>query len=186
MRARGPALFAAIVLIASACQASTSPSPSSAASQASQAAVSPSPAASPRPSVLRVARISDFLPSIHPVELGTGNQELMADLVFNRLVDVDKDDLILKRASASRQIKRAVGSASCQDAGHGRHASAPSAPDIAAAMACVCRPAENRRRPAAQHGWTRSELSQRPIRRHPSRGRRRAWTPLARARRSPS
>jgi len=58
MRARGPALFAAIVLIASACQASTSPSPSSAASQASQAAVSPSPAASPRPSILRVARIS--------------------------------------------------------------------------------------------------------------------------------
>ena len=95
MRARGPALFAAIVLIASACQASTSPSPSSAASQASQAAVSPSPAASPRPSVLRVARISDFLPSIHPVELGTGNQELMADLVFNRLVDVDKDEVTL-------------------------------------------------------------------------------------------
>ena len=42
-----------------------------------------------------MARISDFLPSIHPVNLGTGNQELMADLVFNRLVDVDKDEVTI-------------------------------------------------------------------------------------------
>ena len=53
------------------------------------------PTTAGRPSVLRVARISDFLPSIHPVDLGTGNQELMADLVFNRLVDVDKDEVTI-------------------------------------------------------------------------------------------
>src|SRR5215831_14538468 len=51
--------------------------------------------------------------------------------------------------------------ASCQDAGYGRRASGPSAPDIAAAMAFVCTPAENRRRPSARRGWTRRELSPR-------------------------
>jgi peptide/nickel transport system substrate-binding protein len=45
--------------------------------------------------VLRVARISDFLPSIHPVNLGTGNQELMADIVFSTLVDVDSDEVTI-------------------------------------------------------------------------------------------
>ena len=48
-----------------------------------------------RPSLLRVSRISDFLPSIHPVELGTGNQELMADLIFSTLVDVDSDEVTI-------------------------------------------------------------------------------------------
>ena len=47
------------------------------------------------PTTLRVSRISDFLPSIHPVELGTGNQELMADIVFSTLVDVDKDEVTI-------------------------------------------------------------------------------------------
>jgi peptide/nickel transport system substrate-binding protein len=42
-----------------------------------------------------VSRISDFLASIHPVTLGTGNQEIMADLVFSRLVDVDKDEVTM-------------------------------------------------------------------------------------------
>ncbi len=45
--------------------------------------------------MLRVARISDFLPSIHPVSLGTGNQELMADAVFSTLVDVDSDEVTI-------------------------------------------------------------------------------------------
>jgi len=48
-----------------------------------------------RPSLLRVSRISDFLPSIHPVSLGTGNQELMADLTFSTLVDVDSDEVTI-------------------------------------------------------------------------------------------
>jgi peptide/nickel transport system substrate-binding protein len=48
-----------------------------------------------RPSLLRVSRITDFLPSIHPVNLGTGNQELMADLVFSTLVDVDSDEVTI-------------------------------------------------------------------------------------------
>ena len=42
-----------------------------------------------------MARISDFLQSIHPVDLGTGNQELMADIVFSTLVDVDKDEVTI-------------------------------------------------------------------------------------------
>jgi len=48
-----------------------------------------------RPSLLRVSSISDFLPSIHPVELGTGNQELMADILFSTLVDVDSDEVTI-------------------------------------------------------------------------------------------
>jgi len=48
-----------------------------------------------RPSLLRVSRISDFLPSLHPVSLGTGNQELMADIVFSTLVDVDSDEVTI-------------------------------------------------------------------------------------------
>lgn len=48
-----------------------------------------------RPSLLRVSRISDFLPSIHPTTLGTGNQELMADIVFSTLVDVDSDEVTI-------------------------------------------------------------------------------------------
>ena len=54
-----------------------------------------SPSAEARPSLLRVSRISDFLPSIHPVNLGTGNQELMADIVFSTLVDVDSDEVTI-------------------------------------------------------------------------------------------
>ena len=53
------------------------------------------PSAAAGPTTLRVSRISDFLPSIHPVELGTGNQELMADIVFSTLVDVDKDEVTI-------------------------------------------------------------------------------------------
>jgi peptide/nickel transport system substrate-binding protein len=48
-----------------------------------------------RPNLLRVSRISDFLPSIHPTTLGTGNQELMADIVFSTLVDVDSDEVTI-------------------------------------------------------------------------------------------
>jgi len=48
-----------------------------------------------RPDLLRVSRISDFLPSIHPTTLGTGNQELMADIVFSTLVDVDSDEVTI-------------------------------------------------------------------------------------------
>lgn len=48
-----------------------------------------------RPSLLRVSRISDFIPSIHPTTLGTGNQELMADILFSTLVDVDSDEVTI-------------------------------------------------------------------------------------------
>src|SRR5215218_6100438 len=119
MRARVPALVAIVALIAGACSASTpSTSPSGAASAAAPsvaasaaapsaaASVAPSESASAAPSAaasaaagggttLRVARISDFLQSIHPVHLGTGNQELMADIVFSTLVDVDKDEVTI-------------------------------------------------------------------------------------------
>jgi peptide/nickel transport system substrate-binding protein len=99
MRARFPAICTAIVLIVSACQAATPASPSPAASTAASAPASAAPPASPsaaaRESLLRVARISDFLPSIHPVSLGTGNQELMADIMFSTLVDVDIDEVTI-------------------------------------------------------------------------------------------
>lgn len=58
-------------------------------------AVQTAMAQEPRPSLLRVSRITDFLPSIHPSTLGTGNQELMADLVFSTLVDVDSDEVTI-------------------------------------------------------------------------------------------
>lgn len=58
-------------------------------------AVQTAMAQDPRPSLLRVSRITDFLPSIHPSTLGTGNQELMADLVFSTLVDVDSDEVTI-------------------------------------------------------------------------------------------
>ncbi|MFN8619155.1 MAG: ABC transporter substrate-binding protein [Chloroflexota bacterium] len=74
IRAGGALIFAAVL-----------------AAPLSQAAV----AQDARPSLLRVSRISDFLPSIHPVELGTGNQELMADLIFSTLVDVDSDEVTI-------------------------------------------------------------------------------------------
>jgi peptide/nickel transport system substrate-binding protein len=102
MKARFPAVLAAITLIAVACggttaspttstAASVAPPPSTAASEAPSTA----PSAAAGPTTLRVSRISDFLPSIHPVELGTGNQELMADIVFSTLVDVDKDEVTI-------------------------------------------------------------------------------------------
>ena len=97
MRTRIPALVAAIVLVTAACQA-TAPSaspPPAGQSVAPSVAPSAEPTVAGRPSVLRVSRISDFLPSIHPVELGTGNQELMADLVFSGLVDVDSDEVTI-------------------------------------------------------------------------------------------
>ena len=102
MKARFPAALAAIAVIAAACGgATTSPSaapPSAAAPSAaapSAAAPSAAPSTAAGPTTLRVARISDFLPSIHPVNLGTGNQELMADIVFSTLVDVDKDEVTI-------------------------------------------------------------------------------------------
>lgn len=58
-------------------------------------AVQTAMAQDPRPSLLRVSRITDFLPSIHPTTLGTGNQELMADIVFSTLVDVDSDEVTI-------------------------------------------------------------------------------------------
>lgn len=48
-----------------------------------------------RPDLLRVSRISDFLRGVHPTTLGTGNQELMADIVFSTLVDVDSDEVTI-------------------------------------------------------------------------------------------
>ena len=104
MRVRLAAAVAAIVIVGSACTPVASPSPTgSAAPSAASAAPSTSAAAtSARASVLRVARISDFLPSIFPTTLGTGNQELMADLVFSRLVDVDKDEVTLIPSLATK------------------------------------------------------------------------------------
>ena len=81
MRARPLAVLAAMALIASACQAATpSSAPPATSGPATDAPATPEPST---PNVLRFARISDFLPSIHPVQLGTGNQELMADIVFS-------------------------------------------------------------------------------------------------------
>ena len=101
MKARVPALLAVVTLIAAACSGTTSsPSASTAASAAPPSAAastapSSAPSAAAGPTTLRVSRISDFLPSIHPVQLGTGNQELMADIVFSTLVDVDKDEVTI-------------------------------------------------------------------------------------------
>jgi ABC-type transport system substrate-binding protein len=101
MRARFPAFVAAIALIAAACgpaaPSASAPPASSAAPPPSSAApsVTPEPTTAARPSLLRVSRISDFLPSIHPVSLGTGNQELMADILFSTLVDVDSDEVTI-------------------------------------------------------------------------------------------
>ena len=97
MRARFAAVLGTVVLIAAACQAATpSASAPPAASSAAPASVAPSTAPSAAAeSVLRVSRISDFLPDIHPVDLGTGNQELMADILFSTLVDVDKDEVTI-------------------------------------------------------------------------------------------
>jgi peptide/nickel transport system substrate-binding protein len=96
MRGRFPAVLTTIVLIASACNAAVpSGSPSSASAPASVAPATSAPPTEHVKTVLRVARISDFLPSIHPVDLGTGNQELMADIVFSGLVDVDKDEVTI-------------------------------------------------------------------------------------------
>jgi peptide/nickel transport system substrate-binding protein len=39
-----------------------------------------------------MARIADFIPLIHPVQVGTGNQELMDTLLFSSLVHVAKDE----------------------------------------------------------------------------------------------
>jgi ABC-type transport system substrate-binding protein len=98
MRVRVPALVAALAVVLTACQAST-PSASVPAGASEPAAESPTAAppseAAGEPTVLRVSRISDFLPSIHPVNLGTGNQELMADIVFSTLVDVDSDEVTI-------------------------------------------------------------------------------------------
>src|SRR4051812_38496202 len=120
MKARFPAVLAAITLIGAACAGTpASPSaappsaaaasaaapsvaaPSVAASAAASSAAPSAAASSAAPSAaagggtLRVARISDFLQSIHPIHLGTGNQELMADIVFSTLVDVDKDEVTI-------------------------------------------------------------------------------------------
>jgi peptide/nickel transport system substrate-binding protein len=99
MRARFPAFVAAIALVASACgpaaPSASAPPASSAAPSSAAPSVTPEPTTAGRPSLLRAARISDFLPSIHPVELGTGNQELMADIMFSTLVDVDSDEVTI-------------------------------------------------------------------------------------------
>ena len=84
MRARLPAILAVFALLFAACQAATpsasAPPASSEAPGASATAAPPASEPAGEPTVLRVSRISDFLPIIHPVELGTGNQELMADI----------------------------------------------------------------------------------------------------------
>lgn len=93
MRARPLAVLVALALIAAACQAATpSSAPPATSGPATDAPATPEPST---PNVLRFARISDFLPSIHPVQLGTGNQELMADIVFSTLVDVDSDEVTI-------------------------------------------------------------------------------------------
>lgn len=97
MRARLPALLAVFALLFAACQ-SAAPSASVPPAASEPAAATPTAApseAAAEPTVLRVSRISDFLPSIHPVNLGTGNQELMADIVFSGLVDVDSDEVTI-------------------------------------------------------------------------------------------
>jgi peptide/nickel transport system substrate-binding protein len=93
MRTRLPAIAAAFAVVLAACQAAA-PS-ASAPSAAPSASASAAPSVAAEPTVLRVSRISDFLPSIHPVNLGTGNQELMADIVFSTLVDVDSDEVTI-------------------------------------------------------------------------------------------
>ena len=95
MRVRPIAILAAVALIASACQAATPSASSPPTSSAAPASVAPAPSTADVPTVLRFARIADFLPSIHPVDLGTGNQELMADIVFSTLVDVDSDEVTI-------------------------------------------------------------------------------------------
>ena len=117
MKARFPAVLAAVTLIAAAC-AGTPASPSAAhvgrrlgggrgravggtvgrslvRGSVGSGFVGRPVGGRRRPTTLRVSRISDFLPSIHPVDLGTGNQELMADIVFSTLVDVDKDEVTI-------------------------------------------------------------------------------------------
>lgn len=96
MRARLSVAMAGIMVVLAACQSAASPSPSAPAAtgQATTAPQSAAPSADAE-TVLRFARISDFLPSIHPVDLGTGNQELMADIVFSTLVDVDSDEVTI-------------------------------------------------------------------------------------------
>ena len=99
MRPRYLMILAVVALVGSACQAAAPPStaPASVAPTVAppSAVASVEPSAAARPSVLRVSRIADFLPSIHPVQLGTGNQELMADIVFSTLVDVDSDEVTI-------------------------------------------------------------------------------------------
>jgi ABC-type transport system substrate-binding protein len=98
MKARFSALLAAVTLIAVACGGTTtSPSASAPASAAppASAPASAAPSTAAGPTTLRFARISDFLQSLHPVRLGTGNQELMADILFSTLVDVDKDEVTI-------------------------------------------------------------------------------------------
>lgn len=98
MRARVPALVAALAVVLTACQASTpsgSPAPAASGLAGESPTAAPPSEAAAEPTVLRFARISDFLPSIHPVDLGTGNQELMADIVFSTLVDVDSDEVTI-------------------------------------------------------------------------------------------
>ena len=54
---------------------------------------------------LRVARLPDFIPIIHPVQVGTGNQEIMANLLFSNLVSVASDEVtILPDAAASWDV----------------------------------------------------------------------------------
>jgi ABC-type transport system substrate-binding protein len=89
MRARILALCAVVALIAAA-------SPSALLAQSAE------PSGEGRPSLLRVARLSDWLPSIHPVNLGTGNQEIMADILFSTLVDVDSDEVTILPDLAER------------------------------------------------------------------------------------
>lgn len=96
MRARLSVAMAGIMVVLAACQSAASPSPSAPAASAQGSAPPQSAAPSDDANtVLRFARISDFLPSIHPVDLGTGNQELMADIVFSTLVDVDSDEVTI-------------------------------------------------------------------------------------------
>ena len=48
-----------------------------------------------------MARILDYIPLIHPVQIGTGNQELMATMVFSNLIHVKSDETTLEPSLAT-------------------------------------------------------------------------------------
>ncbi len=99
MRARIPAILAVFSLLFAACQAATpSASAPPAASEAPAASATAAPPIGGGRRANGPARLPDLgLPAeaSTPSNLGTGNQELMADIVFSTLVDVDSDEVTI-------------------------------------------------------------------------------------------